>query len=180
MAVDTQNTTAATDAKADGESNKAPGTAGAGAAGAGDAGKDGAATKSEPSEADALKAKIATLEAALVDANKVGTDQTTALQARLTAVEAEAVSERRTTALTRMGLPPAYHDVAPKGDPKDPAVATALDAWAAAHPLLLQSRAPVGPHVDLEALAKTLPGGGKGLTNMSNMQANWAAMRGEK
>lgn len=133
-------------------------------------------TDSAP-DAEALKAQIAGLEAALAQANKVAGEQSTTLQGQLSALQAEAVAARRSEALGKIGLPAEYHDVAPKGDPKDPAVATALEQWAAAHPLLLKSRSPQGPQVDLAELAKKLPGGGKGMTNMANMQANMEAMR---
>jgi hypothetical protein len=138
------------------------------------------AVKPEAQDADALKAQIATLTAALDATTKAATEQATTLQSRLAAVEAEAVTERRTSALTKIGLPAAYHDVAPQGDPRDPKVAEAIEKWAGAHPLLLQSRAPSGPQVDIETIAKSLPGGGKGLTNMSNMAENWETMRGGK
>lgn len=134
----------------------------------------------DSSDSDALKAKIAALESALAEANKVATTQTETLSAQLKNMQAEATSERRTSALNKLGLPAAYHDVAPKGDPKDPTVAESLEKWATAHPLLLQSRAPAGPQIDLNELAKKLPGGKGGLTSMANMQANWEQMRGGK
>jgi hypothetical protein len=135
--------------------------------------------EAKPDDAAALLAKIATLEAALADTNKSAANQVTDLSTKLAALESEAASERRNAALTRIGLPQAYHDVAPQGDPRDPKVAERIEQWASAHPLLLQSRAPTGPQVDLAELAKRMPGGGKGMTSMANMQSNWNAMRGE-
>ena len=138
-------------------------------------------TKTEVApDAAALKAQVASLEAALAQANKVATEQSTTLQGQLSALQLEAVTARRTEALSKIGLAPEYHDVAPKGDPKDPTVAAAIEKWAVAHPLLLQSRAPTGPQINMEELAKKLPQGGKGPTNIGNMQANWARMRGGK
>lgn len=133
---------------------------------------------SDKGDSEILRETIAKLQSALELSNKTANEQIAAQQAQLVAMQTEAVNERRTSALNRLGLPAEYHAVAPAGDPKDPAVAESLEKWAVAHPLLLQSRAPQGPQVDLEKLAKGLPSGGKGLTSMSNMQANWEAMRG--
>lgn len=94
-------------------------------------------------------AQIAALKSALEDSNARGAEAMATAQR----LEVESISARRESALVAAGLPHEYHDVAPQGDPRDPAVASALEAWVAAHPMLVAGRGPVANASPVEAIA---------------------------
>lgn len=98
---------------------------------------------------DDWQAQIESLKAALADSNQRGAEA----QAAALRLEAESLATRRESALVAAGLPHEYHDVAPQGDPRDPAVASALEAWVAAHPMLVAGRGPVANASPVEAIA---------------------------
>ncbi|MBM4346453.1 MAG: hypothetical protein FJ100_24010 [Deltaproteobacteria bacterium] len=92
-------------------------------------------------------------------------EQIEKLHAANEATKAELVTERRASALERMGVLPHFREYAPKVDPKDPAGAAALEKWAKDHPeaiarqvsATVQAIKPQGPLAELLAGKRISP-----------------------
>ena len=78
----------------------------------------------------------------------------------------------------KIGLPDAYHALAPDGDPADPAYGDKIEAWAQkpeyAH--LLQSREPIAPTVDTSKFGVGPDGKSSAFTNAEHARSNWDAL----
>lgn len=137
--------------------------------------KSSTADKAKPDKKPSLDDLIArnnALEAALRETS------TNAKQAseQVEALRVEAVTARRKAAFASIGLPDAYHALAPDGDPAAPDFGLKLEQWAArpeyAH--LLRSRGPVAPDVDTSKFGVSPDGRSSIYTSPEHARANWA------
>ena len=147
-----------------------------------------AAQAAEPAETlDSLKAQLAAslakndaLSAAL---DTTSTQAAAALEA-VDALKAESVNARREAKLAAIGLSPEFHALAPMGDPADPAVAAAFEAFRGdpkfARLFTSAARTNSQLDVDHDALDQRLKVGDNPFTSRTKRVEAWRRMkRGE-
>lgn len=124
-----------------------------------------------------MKAKIAALEAAQATTAKGAADAS----AEVERLKFEAVAARREAARTSIGLPPQFAALMPEGDPADPKVAQAIEAFRGDEKYAqLFGKRSLGSGDVVADLNQRL--GDKNSSIFSNPESrrqNWARMRGK-
>lgn len=138
----------------------------------------------EPAEPVAAP-DVATLQAqiaALTRAQAETAAQATAAGARAAALEIQAVDARRAAAIASIGLPAHYAALAPRGDPADPDVAQAFEAFRsdAKFAPIFSTRANVSAGMDTATLDSKLgERTSSPFSSPASRAAGWARMKGE-
>ena len=147
-----------------------------------------AAEPSAPGDTlDSLRAQLAqslaqneALTAALDETSK----QASAAMTAVDELRSEALGARREAKLAAIGLPAEFHALAPGGDPADPKVAAAFEAFRAdpkfARLFTGTARTNTDLDIDHDALDKRLKAGENPFTSRSKRVSNWQRIkRGE-